>query len=125
MLCDHSRTGVPFLVKNVRIIFGNSLPDRLELEPAGELQADLSVCALGLDRIDLDRLLSEPGRRGVRVHLRLRGPLQREEPPGRAVDGLADGEHPVVAQDDGLVPAERPADPVALLLIEYDAAVVV
>ena len=51
--------------------------------------------------------------------------LHRDERPHRRVDGVADGEQPVVAEDDRLGVAERGSDALALLEVEHDAGEVV
>ena len=51
--------------------------------------------------------------------------LHRDERPHRGVDGVADGEQAVVAEDHGLVVAERRADALALLEVEHHAGEVV
>ena len=63
---------------------------------------------------------------GLRQQLGLARALHGDEPPGRLVDRrLPDGQQPVVRQDDGLVPAERVGQSLALLEIEHDTGVVV
>ena len=59
------------------------------------------------------------------MQLGLTRALHRDEPPHRFVDRVPDGEQPVVAQDRGLVVAERVGDALALLGVEHDAGVVV
>jgi hypothetical protein len=82
-------------------------------QPA-KLEAHLPASGAGLLGFDLQRLAAQTGSGAVGHQLRLRGALQGEEPPGGAVDGLADGEYAVVAQNHGLVRTERPADPLSL-----------
>ena len=51
--------------------------------------------------------------------------LHGDVQPGRLVDGVADGEDAVVAQDGRLVVAEGVGDALALLDVDHDAGVVV
>ena len=83
---------------------------------------------------DADLAAGQPGHLGVDEHRRagrlgqqlgLARALHGDEPPGRLVDRVPDGQQPVVAEDDGLVVAERVGDALALLDVEHHAGVVV
>ena len=69
---------------------------------------------------DRDRLAGCLGQQ-----LRVAAAVHRDEPPHRLVDGPADGQQPVIAQDDRLALAERLRDAVALRGLVDDAGVVV
>src|SRR3954471_19731288 len=107
-------------VEEVGLLAGDLLPQRLEGEPAGELGADVVVRLLRHVRVDVHDLA-----RGLGDELHLAGPLHGDEPPDRRVDRLADGQQPVVAQDDGLVVAEGVGDALALLDVSDHTGVVV
>ena len=78
-------------------------------QPA-RVPAGLAGGLLGHVRVDEHR---GAGRLGEQ--LRLAGALHRDEPPGRLVDGVPDGEQAVVRQDGGLAAAEGVGDALALL----------
>src|SRR2546429_8212199 len=103
-------------VEQVGLLPHDLVVQRLKAEVPGDVRADLrgrELRYLGLDQHGI------PRRR--REQLRLAGPLHRDEPPRRLVDGVADREQAVVAQDDGLAATEGVRQALALLEAE-DAA---
>src|ERR1700726_3569150 len=60
-------------VEDVGTVLADALEDRLKLEPAGELEADLAARLHRLIVADVPGFGSGPSRGGVRHQLRLRG----------------------------------------------------
>src|SRR5918998_3874371 len=108
------------LGEQVRLLGEDPVVERLRLEPAGAVAADLARGLLGLIRIDEHRIT---GRFGEQLHLA--GALHRDEPPHGLVDAAPDGQQSVVGEDDRLALAERLGDALALLELEHRAGVVV
>src|SRR4051812_24312979 len=110
-------TTVPAMsVEEIRLLARDHVPERLEPVVARNGRADLTV---GLAR---HLVVDENwGSGGLGEQLRLAGTLHRDERPHRCVDRMSDREESVVAQDHGLVVAERGADALALLYVEDDA----
>src|SRR5258705_8781000 len=105
-------------VEQVWLVPADPCEQRLEAEPACEVGADLAGRVLGHRRLDQNRRS-----RGFGHQLRVTRPLHRDEPPRRFLDGLADREQAVVAQDDGFAVAECMRDALAFLGVEDDARV--
>jgi hypothetical protein len=91
------------------LLAGDLVVERLVVDPPGQVVADLLVGQLGVGVLDAHHLAG-----GLGQELDLGRALHGDEPPGRRVHGAADREQAVVTQDDGLVPAERRGDPLAL-----------
>src|SRR5262245_5281865 len=103
-------------VEEVRLLFDDAVVERLEAQPAGKMVTDLAGCDRGL--LVVDRL----GRTcRLREQLGLARALHRDEPPRRFVDGVTNGEEPVIAKDDGLGVTQRVGDALALLDVEHHA----
>src|SRR5258708_11868 len=95
-------------VEQVRLFLDDALPERLKLKPPGHVRAHLFAREERVFAVNRNRF---PG--GFRHQLRLTGPLHGNEPPGGFVHRLPDGEQSVVAQDDGLAPAQGLRDALA------------
>ena len=96
------------------------MPKRLELKPAGKVRAHEGIGVLGCivrNSVGLAR--------GFGEELRLAGTVHRDEPPGGFVDGVADGEQAVIAQDGGLFPAEGAGDAIAFGSFLDDPGVII
>src|SRR5713226_9618422 len=97
-----TRTPRGISIEEIRLLPEDARIKRLELKPAAERRADDVIGLLRrLLRDELQRLVG-PRRGGLRQKLHLTGPVHRYEPPGRLVDGLADGQQSVVLQDSRL-----------------------
>src|SRR5918994_767197 len=100
-------------VEQVGLLPHDLLVQRLEAHVPRHVRTDLRGSELrhvGLDEHGVARRRRE--------QLRLTRPFHGDEPPRRLVDRVPDREEPVVAQDDGLLVAQRVRKPLALLEIE-------
>src|SRR5438270_13995937 len=107
-------------IEQVGLLPNDAVVERLEAEPAAEGVADLAGGELGLVLVDLHR---RARRLGHQLHLTRT--LQGDEPEGRLVDRLTDGEQPVVAEDDGLGVAEGVGEALALFEVAHHTRVLV
>src|SRR5690242_15676547 len=104
------------LVEQIRLLAGDTLPERLELEPTCEMSSHLSAGQPGVRWIDGYGLARSFGEQ-----LRLAAPVQGDEPPDGFIHGVADGQRSVVAEDDGLAVAERLRDAFAFARLVHHA----
>jgi hypothetical protein len=110
------RTG---LVEEVGLFMRDALEEGLELEPAGEVRADEGVGAFGGG---VGNFVGLAG--GFGEQLGLAGAVHGDEPPGGFVDGMADGEQAVIAEDGGFLRAEGSGDAIAFGGFLDDAGVI-
>jgi hypothetical protein len=96
------------LVKEVGLFVGDALEEGLELEPAGEVGAHEGVGVLGGF---VGNFVGLAG--GFGKQLGLARAVHGDEPPGGFVDGMADSEQAVIAEDGGFLRAEGAGDAVA------------
>ena len=108
------------LFKQIGLFARDAVPERLELEPAGQGRAQQRVGMLGGLVRDFVRLAG-----GFRQQLRVAGAVHGDEPPDGLINASAHGEQAVIAQDGGLLVAERAGDAVAFAGFLDDAGVIV
>lgn len=85
------------LFEQVRLLAGDEIPERLELEPSRRLGSDLMPRCLSARGIDLHGRTGSFGQQ-----LGMAAPIHRYEPPGGLIHCVPYGEQAVVAQDDRL-----------------------
>jgi hypothetical protein len=101
------------------LFVGDALEEGLELEPAGEMRAHQGVGAPGRG---LGNFVGLAG--GFGEQLSLAGTVHGDEPPGGFVDGVADGQQAVIAEDGGFLCAKGAGDAVAFGSFLDDAGVI-
>jgi hypothetical protein len=98
---------------------GDALEEGLELEPAGEVRAHEGESASGRGVGNFVGLAS-----GFGEQLGLAGAVHGDEPPSGFINGVADGEQAVIAEDGGFLRAEGTGDAVAFGGFLDDAGVI-
>jgi hypothetical protein len=86
----------------------DQIVEGLELEPAGFAAPNLFACCQGRFAIDEHGLA-----RGFGKELSVTAAIHSDEPPGRFIYSLADGQQAVIAKDDGFVMAKGLGDALA------------
>ena len=104
-----ARTGLRYLVEQIRLVTKDAREKRLKLEPSREMSSHLSPGSDRLRVIDLYRLTGCLGEQ-----LRVATPVHGDEPPGRLFHRLTHGEQPVIPQNCRLVRAKSFSDPLSL-----------